>query len=68
MKKNIGRQDRSIRIPMGILVLMTGFYLQTWWGLIGLFFLTTGFIEFSPVYKLLGISTRGKTAAEKVVM
>lgn len=67
MKKNIGKNDRSVRLPLGILVVMAGFYFETWWGLLGLYFIITGFIGFSPFYKLFGITTF-KRSEKKVVM
>lgn len=57
MKKNVGKKDRSIRIPLGILIIMAGIYFQNWWGLAGLILLVTGLAGVCPVYSLFGIST-----------
>lgn len=68
MKKNMGRNDKSIRIPLGILIAMAGIYFQSWWGLVGLVFIITGITGFCPFYKIFNISTRKKEPAKKVVM
>lgn len=62
MKKNMGSADRSIRMPLGILIIMAGLYFENWWGVTGLILVATSFFGICPVYSILGISTRKKGA------
>lgn len=58
MKTNIGTLDRSLRIVVGLLLIvlsLTG--VIGLWGLIGLVPLATGIFRFCPLYTLLGIKT-----------
>jgi hypothetical protein len=60
MKKNVGKVDKWIRIILGIALLSLIFLIEgnlRWLGLIGLIPLITGFINYCPIYTLLGIST-----------
>jgi len=58
MKTNEGGVDRIVRIVLGIgLLLLTVVGPHTWWGLVGLIPLVTGFVGFCPLYRLAGIST-----------
>lgn len=60
MKKNIGATDKWIRIVAGIVLLALIFVIKSdwrWLGLIGVILLGTAFLNFCPIYKLLGIST-----------
>jgi len=58
MKKNMGTTDKTIRIVIGIILIVLG-VLNTAWLLviIGLIPLITGLIGYCPLYTLLGIST-----------
>ena len=57
MKKNVGGIDRNLRILVGLIVLSVGLYFQSWWGLIGIVPLFTGFIGWCPAYLPFGISS-----------
>ena len=60
MKKNIGAADKWIRIAAGIVLLALIFVIKSdwrWLGLIGVILLGTAFLNFCPLYKLLGLST-----------
>jgi len=60
MKKNVGNADKWIRIVLGIVLLSLILIIQNnwrWLGLIGLIPLATAFLNFCPIYALLGIST-----------
>ncbi len=46
-----------IRIILGVVLLFLGWYLNTWWGLVGLLPLVTGLFGFCPAYLPFGIST-----------
>jgi hypothetical protein len=60
MLKNVGSADRNIRIGLGVVIIILGVALQSWWGLIGLLPLLTAGISFCPLYAVLGMSTRKK--------
>ena len=59
MKKNIGTLDRMARIGVGLAVIAGGFYLQSWWGAIGLVPLATGLLRWCPAYALFGVDSCG---------
>ncbi len=57
MTKNEGKTDRSIRIILGLIIVLLGVYFQTWWGLIGLIPILTSLIGWCPLYSIFGISS-----------
>lgn len=57
MKKNVGSIDRILRLVLGAAVLGAGWYFQNWFGLAGLVFIGTAFINWCPIYAVLGVST-----------
>ena len=57
MKQNTSGFDRTMRILVGLAVMMTGFYFQSYWGVIGLVPLLTGLIGWCPSYLPFGLST-----------
>jgi hypothetical protein len=58
--KNEGTVDRTIRIVAGLALLSLVFVgPATPWGLVGLVPLLTGIVGFCPLYRVLGIHTRG---------
>ncbi len=57
MIKNMGAADKTIRIILGIIIIVGGFYYKSWWGLVGLIPLLTAFISWCPLYAPFGIST-----------
>lgn len=54
---NVGSLDRKVRITLGLLVIVLGFYFQSFWFLLGWVPLATGLVDFCPLYALLGINT-----------
>lgn len=60
MKCNIGKTDRWVRFIAGAVMLLAGFYYQSWWGLIGVVPILSGAIRWCPLYVPLKISTCGK--------
>ena len=65
MLANIGTPDRIVRIIVGLLLVVWFFFvphgLWPWVGLIvGLVLLVTAAMNFCPLYRIFGISTRGK--------
>jgi predicted RND superfamily exporter protein len=58
MKQNVGNTDKVLRIILGILIAVLGYYYKTWWGLVALIPLVTAFIGFCPLYPIFKISTK----------
>jgi hypothetical protein len=65
MKTNVGSIDRTLRIIVGVAIIATGFFLNSWWGLIGIVPILTGLIRVCPAYYPLGINTCGTPPAKK---
>jgi len=60
---NEGTIDRVLRVVAGAIILSLAFVgPQTPWGYIGIVPILTGVIGFCPVYKILGLDTRGADA------
>ena len=60
MKANVGGIDKVLRIVVGLALLSLVFVLPEptrWWGLVGLVPLLTGFMNFCPLYSIIGVST-----------
>ncbi|MBU1330043.1 MAG: DUF2892 domain-containing protein [Gammaproteobacteria bacterium] len=58
MKANIGTLDRTLRIAVGLcLIVLSLLGVIGMWGWVGLVPLATGALRFCPVYPLLGINT-----------
>jgi len=65
LKANVGGMDRIARIVSGVLILILGLILRSWWGLLGLLPLLTGIFSFCGLYPLLGINTCKKKTETK---
>lgn len=57
MKLNVGVADRSIRIIVGLALLVWALSGSPVWAWIGVLPLATGTFRFCPAYSLLGINT-----------
>ena len=58
MRRNVGTTDRTIRMLLGIALLMLVLAgPKTLWGLVGLVPLATGALGYCPLYSVLGITT-----------
>jgi hypothetical protein len=57
MKCNIGRNDKTLRIIAGLLIIALGIIFKTWLGAIGLIPILTALAGFCPLYLPLKIST-----------
>jgi hypothetical protein len=66
--KNVGTIDRILRTALGLVIFALGFYFKSWWGLVGIFPITTVILSRCPVYYLLGINScqANQCAAEPV--
>lgn len=57
MKCNVGGTDRIIRIILGVVIILAGFYFKSWWGVVGSLLIVTGLIRLCPAYIPFGFST-----------
>jgi hypothetical protein len=57
MTRNVGSTDRIIRFILGIAIIAAGFYFQSWLGALGLILIGTAFINWCPIYAVLGLNT-----------
>ena len=57
MKCNVGKFDKILRMLIGVVIILFGVFLKSWWGAIGLLPLVTGLIGWCPAYIPLGICT-----------
>lgn len=58
---NINSIDRVLRLIIGISLLALVFWgPKTYWGYLGIILIVTAFINFCPLYKLIGVSTKKK--------
>ena len=57
MKKNVGTNDRAVRVVAGLAIVAAGFNYQSWWGAIGLVPILTAIVGWCPAYLPLGISS-----------
>jgi hypothetical protein len=60
MKKNVGAVDKTIRIVIGLIIIVLGIIYKSWWGALGLVLLVTAFSGFCALYIPLKLSTRKK--------
>ena len=64
MDKNVGSMDRNIRFGAGAVLLilsLTNIINPGWlFGIIGIVLLATGYLNFCPAYKLIGMNTDKK--------
>lgn len=61
MKANIGSADRIFRAILGLVIVIAGFYNQSFWGAAGLILIGTAFIRWCPIYLPFGFSTIKKS-------
>jgi len=57
MKKNMGSVDKTLRLIVGVLILVVGYLNDSWWGLVGLIPIITSFMSFCPFYVPFKITT-----------
>ena len=65
MVRNINNVDKGVRVVLAVVLATIGFLIQPQYGLvalivpvaIGLILLATVFLNFCPIYRVLGIST-----------
>ncbi len=57
MKKNIGKLDKTIRVLLGIVIIVIGVNNNSVWGIMGVIPIITAQIGVCPLYSILRIST-----------
>jgi len=57
MKCNVGKTDKIIRIIIGLIIIVIGFYFKSWWGVVGVIPIFTAAIGWCPAYLPFGISS-----------
>jgi hypothetical protein len=57
MKTNLGYLDRSIRVLVGLFVMVVGYQLESEWGVIGIYPVLTALLGVCPLYHWLHWST-----------
>lgn len=71
MKQNVGILDQTLRLVVGIFLIVLGFYYGNNWILyiVGAVILMTGIIGYCPVYEMLNMSTleKGELSLRPVV-
>ena len=64
MKINVGSIDRYIRYMLTVVITIAGLYYKSWWGLIALVPLLTGYSLVCPLYKIFGLNTCGSKSVQ----
>ena len=54
---NVGKIDKSVRLIIGVVIAILGFYYQSWWGLLAIIPIFTAIWGFCPLYTLLKVNT-----------
>ncbi|MBU2947019.1 MULTISPECIES: DUF2892 domain-containing protein [Flavobacteriaceae] len=57
MKKNVGTTERIIRAILGLIIIASGFYFKSWWGIVGAIIMMPTFLAWDPLYAILNINT-----------
>jgi hypothetical protein len=57
VKPNVGPTDRIIRLILGIVIILVGVILNSWWGLIGVVIFLTGLVGRCGLYLPFRINT-----------
>ena len=60
IERNVGTIDRTLRVVVGVVLLVTIFLIDgpaQWIGLVGLVPLLTGLVGTCPIYRLIGVNT-----------
>jgi hypothetical protein len=66
MKANISQTDRAIRIIIGAVILLSGIWFKSWFGVIGILPIVTGLLNYCPAYNLIGVKTKSKIKTDKL--
>jgi len=61
MQCNVGKTDKIIRIVAGVVIIGAGVVTGSWLGLIGIVPLATAFMNYCPLYSIIGLNTSCKS-------
>ncbi len=65
MKKNVGKIDKTLRLILGVVLIIVGVLTGNWIiGLVGIVPIATALVGWCPLYCPLGVSTCGKESCE----
>mgnify|MGYP000952748863 CR=1 FL=1 len=64
MKRNVGIKDKYIRLGLGLALAATGFYLESWWGLLAIIPLITGLFGYCPLYTIFDLNTSSSKSVQ----
>jgi hypothetical protein len=57
---NVGKIDKSVRLIIGAVIAVLGFYYQSWWGFLAIIPILTAIWGFCPFYIPFKINTCNK--------
>lgn len=57
-EKNVGKNDKTFRAIVGLIIFILAILSKSIWGLLGFFPIITAISSFCPLYKCLNISTK----------
>lgn len=60
MQCNVGKKDKTLRLVLGLALVVWGVVSQNWLGAIGLVLIITAMIRFCPAYTVIGMNTDKK--------
>jgi hypothetical protein len=60
LTKNVGENDRKLRLIAGIVIMLWGVFAQSWLGLIGVVLFVTGYMRTCPAYSVMKMDTLKK--------
>jgi hypothetical protein len=60
MKANLGKTDRILRVILGSLIILCGYYYNSWLILVSGIIILTSVFSWCPIYYPLGWSTKKK--------
>ena len=62
MPKNVGENDRALRIFFGFAIIFVGILAKSWIAIVGIILALTGMVGYSLAYAALNLSTAPKKA------
>jgi hypothetical protein len=57
MKQNVGKTDATIRVLLGLVIILLSLYYKSLWGLVAIVPLATAYFGTCPLYSIIGINT-----------
>jgi hypothetical protein len=64
--KNVGTVDRTIRVILGLIILLASVYYNSYWWILGAIILLTGFFGYCGIYQLFHKTTCKNCDCEKL--